>query len=293
MYELIQISEHDFYVDCPAKIGIVKTGDRDVVLIDSGSDKDAAKKVLRHLDANGWDLKSIFNTHSHADHIGGNKFLQDRTGCTIYAPGMECAFTNFPVLEPACLYGGFPVEELRHKFLMAQQSNAFSLTDQVLPAGMQAVKLPGHCFDMVGFRTADGNLFLADCLSSEETLNKYGIGYIWDVESYLNTLEYVKTLDADKFIPSHAAVTEDIVPLAQYNIDSVRSTADRIVNLCKEEICVDNLLRSVFTEFGLLMTVQQHALIGSTVRSYLSYLKKQGRVQFFIEDNRMLWKASE
>ena len=49
MYELIQVSEHDFYIDCPAKIGLIRTGDREVVLIDSGNDKDAGKKVYRIL----------------------------------------------------------------------------------------------------------------------------------------------------------------------------------------------------------------------------------------------------
>ena len=44
MYELIQLTEHDYYIDCPAKIGLVKTGDDEAVLIDSGSDKDAGKR---------------------------------------------------------------------------------------------------------------------------------------------------------------------------------------------------------------------------------------------------------
>ena len=70
MYELIQLTEHDYYIDCPAKIGLVRIDEDNVVLIDSGNDKDAGKKVFRILEANGWNLKAIFNTHSHADHIG-------------------------------------------------------------------------------------------------------------------------------------------------------------------------------------------------------------------------------
>ena len=105
MYELIQISEHDYYIQSPAKIGLVKLNDTEVCLIDSGNDKDAGRKVRKILDEHGWTLKAVYNTHSNADHIGGNKYLQGQTGCKIYAPGIECDFTRHPILEPSLLYG--------------------------------------------------------------------------------------------------------------------------------------------------------------------------------------------
>ena len=120
MYELIQVTKNCYYVESPAKIGIVKTNDDDVILIDSGNDKDAGKKLKRILESNKWNLKAIFNTHSNADHIGGNKYLQSQTGCKIYAPGIEKDFTRHTILEPAFLYGGNPPKELMHKFLLAQ-----------------------------------------------------------------------------------------------------------------------------------------------------------------------------
>ena len=76
MYELIPVSDNTYYIQSPAKIGLVKLSDTQVCLIDSGNDKDAGKKVLKVLNANGWTLKAIYNTHSHADHIGGNQYLQ-------------------------------------------------------------------------------------------------------------------------------------------------------------------------------------------------------------------------
>lgn len=93
-------------------MGLVKLNDTGVCLIDSDNDKDAGKKVKKLLDANNWRLKAIYNTHSHADHIGGNKYLQSQTGRKIYAPGMEQGFTKFPVLEPTFLSGGLPVEQI-------------------------------------------------------------------------------------------------------------------------------------------------------------------------------------
>ena len=85
MYELNQVGQNSYYINCPAKIGIYKKNDTDVYLIDSGNDKDAGRKVRQILDKNGWNLKAIYNTHSNADHIGGNKYLQTHTGCRIYA----------------------------------------------------------------------------------------------------------------------------------------------------------------------------------------------------------------
>lgn len=292
MYELIQVSEHNYYIQCPAKIGLVKLNDTEVCLIDSGSDKDVGRKVRQILDANGWKLRAIYNTHSNADHIGGNKYLQGQTGCRIYAPGIECDFTNHPILEPAFLYGGYPCKDLRHKFLLAQESKAEPLTGEVLPEGFELIPLPGHFFDMAGFRTPDDVVYLADCLSARETLDKYQIGFIYDVASYLETLEKVKTMKAKLFIPSHAAPEEDISDLAQYNIDKVREIAGRILEICAEPLCFETILQKLFTEYGLTMNFEQYVLVGSTVRSYLSWLKDTGKLNAGFGGNLLLWQQA-
>lgn len=290
MYELVQISENCFYIQSPAKIGVVKLSEGEVCLIDSGNDKEAGKKALRILEQNGWTLKAIYNTHSNADHIGGNKYLQSKTGCSVYAPEIECCFTRRPILEPAFLYGGYPPKELRHKFLMAQPSDAQLLTAKALPSGFEIIELPGHFFDMVGFRTPDDVVFLADCLSSRETLDKYRVGFIYDVAAYLETLEKVKTLRAASFVPAHAPVSADISQLAQYNIDTVYEVADKILGLCSDERSFEDILAGIFSAYALSVSFEQHALVGSTVRSYLSWLSDAGRLSRSFKDNRLLWR---
>ena len=292
MFELIQVAERTFYIQSPAKIGLVKLGDGEVCLIDSGNDKDAGRKVRQVLDANGWKLTAIYNTHANADHIGGNQYLQRQTGCRVYAPGIDCGFTRHPVLEPAFLYGGYPCKDLRHKFLMAQPSDALELTPDVLPEGFGMIPLPGHFFDMAGFRTPDDVVFLADCLSSRETLDKYQIGFIYDVAAYLDTLEAVKGMEAKVFVPSHAAATEEIAGLAQYNIDKVLEIAARIVDLCAGPLCFEEILKQLFDAYDLRMSIEQYVLVGSTVRSYLAWLKDAGRLQCRFEENRMLWERA-
>ena len=293
MYELIKLTEHDYYIDCPAKIGLVRTGDSDVVLIDSGNDKDAGKKVLRVIQDNGWNLKAIYNTHSHADHVGGNQFLQEKTGCSVYAYGIENAFTAFTILEPACLYGGRPFKDIKNKFLMAKESKVTPLTAEMLPAGMHLLELRGHSADMAGYLTADGTAYVGDCVASEETLGKYGVTYLWDPEESIRTLEYVKTIDAARFVPAHAAVTEDISRLSDVNILAIKEIENRLLDMCGDYITFDNLLKKVFDEYGLTMTMQQNALVGSTIRSFLSSMCDRGLVQYEFRDNIMNWKIAE
>ena len=291
MYELVKVSEHSYYIQSPAKIGLVMTGPDTVCAIDSGNDKDAGKKVKRHLEANSWKLQAVFNTHSHADHIGGNQYLQKQTGCKVYAPGIDRDFTEHPVLEPSYLYGGNPPKDLRHKFLMAQGCEVLPLTEDCLPAGMKMIPLPGHSFDMVGFRTADDVVYLADCLSSRENLDKYQIWFLVDPGAFVATLEAVKKMEAKLFIPAHAEVVEDIVPLADYNIQKVRETADAILEICREPASFETILKRLFDRYQLTMTFEQHVLVGSTVRSYLAWMKDQGQLQAYFEENLLLWKA--
>lgn len=290
MYELIQIAERNYYIQSPAKIGLIKLNDHDVCLIDSGNDKDAGRKIRQILTANGWRLTAIYNTHSNADHIGGNKYLQGQTGCKIYAPAIECAFTRHPLLEPSFLYGGFPFKDLCHKFLMAQESDALELTSDVLPEGFQMIPLPGHFFDMVGFRTPDDVVYLADCLSSRETLDKYQVGFIYDIAAYLKTLEMVKTLQARMFVPAHAAASDEIAGLAQYNIDKVVEISERILSMCGQPLCFESILKKLFDEYKLEMTYEQYVLVGSTVRSYLAWLKDTGRLYSLFDKNTLLWQ---
>lgn len=291
MYELVNVRGKSFYIESPAKIGLVKLDGDKVCLIDSGSDKEAGRKIRKILDSEGLKLTAIFNTHSNADHIGGNKYLQSQTGCKIYAPDIECAFTRYPILEASFLYGGYPMKELRHKFLMAQESNAEYLTPEVLPDGWEIIPLPGHFFSMAGFRTPDDVVYLADCLSSVETLKKYRISFIYDVGAYISTLETVKSMEAEAFVPSHAPVTDEISRLAQYNIDSVNEIADIIAGICREPLNFESVLQRLFSVLNLSMTFEQYVLAGSTVRSYLSWLKDKGRVKAYFSDNMLLWEA--
>ncbi len=290
MYELVQLTEHCYFIECPSKIGLIRLNDSEVCLIDSGNNKETGRKVRQILDAHNWKLTSIFNTHANADHIGGNKYLKAQTNCNIYAPPINAAFTRYPILESSFLFGAYPPKDLRNKFLLADASDANELSQEVLPQGLSYIELAGHYFDMVGYTSDDGVIYLADCLLSADILDKYKIPFMYDVGKYIDTLENVKGMQAKFFVPSHSKVEENIVPLAQYNIDKVHEVAEKICTLCASPLNFEIILQKLFQDYGLKMNFDQYALVGASVRALLSWLKDIGKLEVIFEDNMILWQ---
>jgi glyoxylase-like metal-dependent hydrolase (beta-lactamase superfamily II) len=291
MYELIRAGEHTYYINCPARMGIYVIDGRNACLIDSGNDKEAGKKALKILEANGWSLKMIFNTHSHADHIGGNELLQQKTGCVIYAPGIEKAFVENPILEPSMLYGGCPPKELHNKFLLAQSSDVRELTKDVLPEGMEMLRIDGHSMAMAAFKTCDGVWFLADGLAGENILDKYHITYLYDVKGYLESLAVIGSLEGRLFVPAHAEACESILALAARNTEKVQEVIAFLKHACQSPVGFDDLLKAVFDHYGLHMDFNHYVLAGSTIRSYLSYLHGKGELDAIFAGNMQKWHA--
>lgn len=196
-----------------------------------------------------------------------------------------------PVLEPAFLYGGFPPNALRNHFLEAAPSNALPLDSQGFPQELEVIDLPGHSFDMIGLRTPDDVVFLADALVSEEAIQKYQVSFLYDVKGYLATLQKVEQMQARLFIPSHAAATEEIAPLARANREKIVQIIEYLLNLCQAPHSFEEILQAVFHQYALTMDCNQYVLVGSTVRSYLAYLYQQQKLSFRFVSNRMLWQT--
>lgn len=287
--ELVQVGEKTYYIKNPNNIGVYKIDDNSVYLIDSGSDKDAGKKILKIIEGEEWNVKGIITTHSNADHIGGNKVIQDRTNCPIYAYNIEKCFTEYPILESSFLYGGYPFKEIKNKFLLAKESIVTKI-DNNLPDGLEYFSLKGHFFDMIGIKTDDNVYFLADSLFSEETISKYHLFFIYDVREYLNTLDYLSNLEGKLYIASHTEATENISSLIELNRNKVKEICNKIYDICFNEVTFEDILKNMFDEYNLTMNPNQYVLVGSTIKSYLSYLYEEDKIYFEFKDNKMYWK---
>lgn len=176
---------------------------------------------------------------------------------------------------------------------MAKESDVTDFNSPNFPKEVEIIPLPGHFFDMVGFRTPDNTVFLADCVSSPATLDKYGVTFIYDVAAYLETLAKIQTIKAEIFIPSHADPCKEISDLAVINRNKVFEIEKVVKNLCSTPISIDDIISGVFVHFCLVMTIEQYVLVGSTIRSYLSWMKDRGILDYSTENTKLLWKTKE
>lgn len=289
--ELKQIGPKTFCIEHDTNIGIHFTDDGRMYLIDTGSKGDG-EKIDEILSREGWVPSCIINTHTHIDHIGGNEFLMRKYGIPAYCTDYDMAFAHYSELEAAYMNGGYPAEKLRTIFAHPGMIGFRSL-EKGTPDGIDWTYLPGHSFGMIGIRTSDDIWFLGDSYLSRNFLKQYTFGFIYNVEAYIDTLKKLKEFKGALFVPSHGILETDIVPSLEQNLRSVAEMCSMICETCREYRGQDEILQQMYERLRMHARPAQHALLSSTVKSYLTYLQDRNKLECRFVDNIMKWRTQE
>lgn len=289
--ELKQIGSKTFCIEHDTNIGIHFTDDGRMYLIDTGSKGDG-EKIDEILSREEWVPSCIINTHTHIDHIGGNEFLMRKYGIPAYCTDYDMAFAHYSELEAAYMNGGYPAEKLRTIFAHPGMIGFRSLEKET-PDGIDWTYLPGHSFGMIGIRTSDDIWFLGDSYLSRSFLKQYTFGFIYNVEAYIDTLKKLKEFKGALFVPSHGILETDIVPSLEQNLRSVAEMCSMICETCREYRGQDEILQQMYERLRMHARPAQHALLSSTVKSYLTYLQDRNKLECRFVDNIMKWRTQE
>ena len=157
---------------------------------------------------------------------------------------------------------------------------------------LESIATPGHFFDMIAVRTPDGALFLGDSVISGKIIDKYNIFFLFDIRTTLETLENVKNIPADFFIPSHGDMTQDIKPLADKNMMKIKEISSVIKELCADKT-TEEIHREMCRRYNIVLAESQYILTLCTLRSYLTYLSEKGEISNTFNDFRMIWNRSK
>lgn len=290
MYNLRQAGKNTYYITGPNKVGLYIYDGDSAFLIDAGNSETEGRKIYEIIKDNGWNLKGIVNTHSHADHIGGNPFLQEKTGCMVINNEIENTFTLYPVLEPAFMYGAYPPKRLQKKFLMAEPSK--TTTDlSLLPKGLTTFSLPGHWLNMMGVKTDDGVYFVADSLFPEHVLKTIHIGTIYDCGKFYETLDYLDSLQGPGrfFVPTHAEEGSDISRIIDLNRKELDSIIEYILKICKRPLALNMITKKAIDHYDIQLNYIQYNLICGTLKAIISYLIAEKKLEIIFQQNFVLY----
>jgi glyoxylase-like metal-dependent hydrolase (beta-lactamase superfamily II) len=110
------------YFGGSSAVGVYIFQDHSCLLIDSGDRTVQANRIIEVLKQKNLTVYGIINTHAHADHCTGNKLIQDKTGCKIYASPLERVTLENPILTLYGIYSASPLKALNNKYLMVEPS---------------------------------------------------------------------------------------------------------------------------------------------------------------------------
>ncbi|MGM0844345.1 MAG: MBL fold metallo-hydrolase [Bacillota bacterium] len=289
--KLRKINESTFYFSSAVNIGYIMK-DNQGLLIDTGIDDSTIKKVLKTLKNENLPLNYCIVTHAHTDHFGGASYLKEQTGIKLYAPKLEKAIIENPLLEPVYLWNGaYPLKELRSKFLEGKAVEVDETIAQgeveIGPFTLNILHLPGHSAEQAGVLFNE-ILFAADAYFGTEALNKHVVPFITDAEQTIETLHRLKKLRVNGFVPGHGDFEHDISRSIAANIDVHITLMSSIENLLDKNgrVSFDQLLKKFLEESHIeSRSIGQLLLYRTSFTAYITKLIHDGSIKAEVKDN--------
>ncbi|NUU99756.1 hypothetical protein XO12_06490 [Marinitoga sp. 1154] len=297
--KLQKITENVYYINDTTNIGVIRVNkENDVLIVDSGSDDSKGRRIIKILKENGFNLKYIINTHIHADHIGGNHYIQKHIPeVKIFSTRAEISMIENPIYMPYFLYSGaYPIKELRNKFLLAKPSKVTNIIDELLSNiiiennKISLLPLDGHTEFQKGI-AFENVLFCGDALISEELLEKHKIPVNVNIKNAKQTLLNLQNMNYDYYIPSHGTLLNNISTLAKENYKRIEEIEEKILNFLNTEKSTEKIISYMLYSYGLnINNATLYYLYNTTIMGFLSYLKEEKKITNIIKNNTVYWK---
>ncbi len=297
----LQLSERVHAVLGAVNCAIVDLGAGQALLVDTGQDKDHGRRIRRALEALDLAPKVILNSHSHADHFGGNDYLlRQYPAAQVWAPEIEAEIIRSPDLEPIYLFhGAKPLPELTSKWLKGPASPVHRVVaagkEQLDGVALELIDTRGHAHRQLAV-LVDDVLIATDALFGAETLAKYPLPFAQDVAGQLAAFDTVSRTMSDTaaalLLPGHGEPTSDVADLVALNRAAVERASAAVLAAC-DGAGIEAVLASVAEQLELRMTdLPRYHLNFTTVAAHLGYLRDEGRVSTELNGGRLTWRRS-
>lgn len=293
---LEQLNEHCFYFPGRVNIGYVCNGNEGMV-IDSGIDDGAMKKVHKQLKKQGLPITFLFVTHAHADHYGGAAYLQQQTQVETIAPKLEEAVLQNPVLEPIYLFGGNdPLPELRNKFLEGKPITVDHVINEGTHAfgglNFEAHLIPGHSYQQLGVEY-ESIFYAGDGYFGTDQLYLHKIPYLTDAKAAMESLGKIKQLKSTGALPGHGKFEKNYKDTVERNItyhQELLGWLENRIGMFEDGISHETIIADMLWEYGVETDqLSQWLLYRTAVTGYLTALLQEKKIRYQIEKGKWMF----
>ena len=295
--QINKINGNSYYLSAPANIGVFQFKDKYALLVDSGDNKQQARKIDEMLREQNLSVKYIVNTHNHIDHSGGNGYFQEHfPGMEIYASAGEKQLIEENDLFPLYLYGGKAPHELSRHFI---KNPAITVNDILSPGlckineeKFTVIALPGHSPGQIGVATRDSVCYLGDALFSEEKIAKYSLPFLFDVAAQIDTYNTLSELDYDFYVLGHADGVYDqqqlkrLITINRSNLQEYLDLAMEILNQPKTR---EELLEEISILKDLQLDFEEYYFSLSTIGAMITYLFDNKQLVYQLENGKLYY----
>lgn len=291
MFELKKLINNTYYLECFSNIGVYYLGNGEVILIDAGDHKKSVSDLNKALEERNWKVKAVFNTHSHLDHVAGNRFFKETYGCKVYASEKEQFYGENTQIDIAEIFLGVPIKINKTSMLNNPGTETELLTEETLPEGFEIMCLPGHTFNMIGIKTPDDVWFIGDSILAKQTYESYKIPFFFDINKSIETCEMISEMEAAYFVPSHdTPYKNNIKNLALYNADKLREIKEYILSVADGRT-LEEIMQKTYEDLEIIYNLEKYARVIFTLRAVLQSLISDGRINAEIIGGKLIYRV--
>ncbi len=253
------------------------------------------------------DVGRIVVTHSHPDHLGGARWLQERSGAPVYMLEAEIPFSRRLWGDPAVrrrladylVRNGMPGEMAEQA--AAEVRSGLSLPEEMLPLrsgerlllGRVAARIlhtPGHADNQFVLNDEErGILFAADqlMLGITPSVGLWPESEPHPLARYAGSLAGLRGLGADLILPGHGPVFHDLEGRIAELLDHHEGRLDLIAGVIEDRPKTPYAISRV--AFRGAITVRQRCFALAETLAYLDHLVLEGWAEL-VEDESISYR---